>query len=183
MNWLGPAKRIEFVEQGDVLLVRATGIKCAVDLLVPLFACVWTYFVWRGQHWVLFFIGLFFLGSSVWMLFRNKDGELRITDTDILATGDRGGLIDESVQFRWADISGLDFRQGGEDEPSGLYARTGRWSATCVMAGLNREQSEEVIAAVYRRFPYVVMAEDKDGWSLFGKGSGLTTLGLSKPRE
>jgi hypothetical protein len=85
--------------------------------------------------------------------------------------------------FRWADISGLDFRQGGEDEPSGLYARTGRWNATCLMAGLNREQSEEVIAAVYRRFPYVEMAKDNDGWSLFGGGSGLTTLGLSKPKK
>jgi hypothetical protein len=183
MNWFGSEKQIEVLEQCDLLLIKATGTRRAVDLLVPLFACLWTYFVWRDQNWVLFFIGLFFFCSSIWMLFRSKDGELRITGTDIMATGDRGGWIDESVQFRWADISGLDFRQGGEDEPCGLYARTGRWSATCVMAGLNREQSEEVIAAVYKRFPYVVMAEDKDGWSLFGNGSELTTLGLSKQKK
>jgi hypothetical protein len=51
------------------------------------------------------------------------------------------------------------------------------------MAGLNREQSEEVIAAIFQRFPYVVMAEDNDGWSLFGNASGLTTLGLSQPKK
>jgi len=55
----------------------------------------------------------------------------------------------------------------------------------CVLrdAGLNKEQSEEVIATAYRRFPYVVMAEDNDGWSLFGNRSELTTLGLSKRKE
>jgi hypothetical protein len=49
------------------------------------------------------------------------------------------------------------------------------------MAGLNREQSEEVIAAIYRRFPYLEMAEDTGGWSLFDGGSEIMTLGLSKP--
>jgi len=182
MNWLGPAKRIELVEQGDVLLIKAAGGTSAIDLLLPLFACGWTYFVWRDKHWVLLFFGLFFLGSSVWMLFRDRDGEVRVSDTDIVASGDLGGWIADTVQFRWIDVSGLEFRQG-EDEPGGLYARTGRWSATCIMAGLSREQSEEVIAAIYQRFPYVVMAEDRDGWSLFGGGSGLISLGLSKPKK
>jgi hypothetical protein len=182
MNWLGPAKRIELVEQGDVLLIKAAGGKSAVDLLLPLFACVWTYFAWRDKNWILCFFGLFFLGSSVWMLFRDRDGEVRVSGTDIVASGDLGQWTDGSVQFRWIDISGLEFRQG-EDEPGGLYARTGRWSSTCIMAGLSREQTEEVIAAIYRRFPYVVMAEDRQGWSLFGDGSGLISLGLSKSKK
>jgi hypothetical protein len=183
MNWLGPAKQIEVSELGDVLLIKATSTKGAIGLVVPIFACVWTYLVWRDKHWALFFFGLFFLGSSIWILFRDKNGELRVSDTDIAANGDLGRWADGSVQFRWEDISGLEFRQGGEDEPTGLYARTGRWSATCVMAGLNREQSEEVISAIFQRFPYVVMAEDRDGWSLFGNGSELTTLGLYKPKK
>ena len=165
MNWLGPAKRIEVVKQSDVLLIKATGIRRAVDLLLPLVSCAWAYFVWLYRDWVSLVVSLFIFGASLWFLFRNRNGELRITDTDIMASGNRGGWIDESVQFRWADIRGLDFRSGGEDEPRGLYARTGRWRATCVMAGLNKEQSDEVIAAVHRRFPYVVMAKDKDGWS------------------
>jgi hypothetical protein len=182
MNWIGPAKRIEVVEQGDVLLIKAVGVKSAVHLLVPLFASVFMYFVWRDKHWIPFFFGLYVFGSSIWMLFRDREGELRVSDTDIAASGALGRWADGSVQFRWIDISGLEFRQG-EDEPGGLYARTGRWSATCVIAELNREQSEEVIAAIFQRFPYVVMAEDNDGWSLFGNGSGLTTLGLSQPKK
>jgi hypothetical protein len=183
MKWFGPAKHVDVIEQGDLLLIKATGVKCAVDLLLPLFACGWTYAVWRGQHLVLFFFGLFFIGSTIWRLFQDEDGELRITDFDIIASGDLGGWKERSVQFRWADISGLDYRQGGEDEVGGLYAKTGRWNATCVMAGLSKEQSEEVIAAVYRRFPYVVMAEEKSDWSLFGSGSELINLGLSKPKK
>ncbi|WP_158941718.1 hypothetical protein [Granulicella sp. S190] len=182
MNWLGPEKQIEVIQQGDVLLIKATGIRRTVDLLMPLAFAIFMYFVWRERHWISSVIALFIFGSAVWVLFRSQDGELRITDTHIEANGNRGGWTDASVQFRWIDISGLDFRQGGEDELSGLYARTGRWNATCLMAGLNREQSEEVIAAVFRRFPYVVMAEDKDGWSLFGN-SELTTLDLSKPKN
>jgi len=123
------------------------------------------------------------LGTAIWFRFRNEDGEIRVTDGEILAYGDTGGWSKGYVRFRWADISGLDYRVGAEDGPSGLFARTGRWNATCILAGLSREQSEEVIAAIFQRFPYVVMAEDNDGWSLFGNGSELTTLGLSKPKK
>ena len=183
MNWLGPAKRIEVVEMGDVLLIKATPTRHILDLVGPIVIAAWTYCVWRGKHWVLSAGGLLVFALAVWRSFQTRDGELRITETTIAASGNRGGWTDSSVEFRWADISGLDFRQGREDETSGLYARTGRWNATCIMAGLTREESEEVIAAVYRRFPYVVMAEDNDGWLLFGNDSGITTLGLSKPEE
>jgi hypothetical protein len=183
MNWLGPAKRIEVVEQGDMLLVRATGIRRAIDLLLPLVFATWGYFVWRDHHWLMFFGILFGFGSAVWFAFRSHDGELRITDTEVVASGDLGGWSGGYVQFRWADISGLEYRPGGEDSNEGLYVKTGQWHAYCVMAGLNKEQSEEVIATAYRRFPYVVMAEDNDGWSLFGNRSELTTLGLSKRKE
>lgn len=183
MNWLGPAKQIEIIPLGDVLRIKATPTRRAIDLVGPIFAVVWTYFAWRHKHWVFVAFGLFVFASIVWKLFQTLEGELQVTETVISARGDLGGWTDGSVEFRWADISGLDYREGGEDEPSGLYARTGRWNAACVMAGLNREQSEEVIAAIFQRFPYVVMAEDNDGWSLFGNSSGVTTLGLSQPKK
>jgi hypothetical protein len=183
MNWLGPAKQIEVIALGDVLQIKATAKGRAIDLVGPILSAAWTYFAWRDKHWVFVAFGLFVFASIVWKLFQTQEGELRITETVISARGDLGGWTDGSVELRWGDISGLDYRQGGEEEPSELYARTGRWNGTCVMAGLNREQSEEVIAAIFQRFPYVVMAEDNDGWSLFGNASGLTTLGLSQPKK
>jgi hypothetical protein len=98
MNWLGPGKRIEVVEQGDVLVVKATGIRRAVDLLLPLAACGWAYFVWTDRDWVSSVVSLFIFSLFVW-LFRSKDGELRISGTDIMASGDRGGWTKGPVQF------------------------------------------------------------------------------------
>ncbi|MBB5341112.1 hypothetical protein HDF13_003445 [Edaphobacter lichenicola] len=144
MNWFGSAKQVEVVEQGDLLLIKATGTRRAVDLLVPLFLAVWGYVACRNEHWVSLVFVLFVFGSSVWFLFRDKGGELRVTDTEIVASGDLGGWGEGYVRFGWADISGLEYRQGEEDSNEGLYVRTGRWHTYCVMAGLNREQSEEV---------------------------------------
>jgi len=48
------------------------------------------------------------------------------------------------------------------------------------MPHVNKEQAEEIIAAIYRRFPYVEMTTDDDGWLPLGGKSDLTTLGLSK---
>lgn len=184
MNWLGPGKQIQVVEQDDGLLIQVTGIKRNVDLLIPVAVFVGiAYMAWRDHSWLLSFGAAFAFGTAVWSRFRNEDGELRITDGEILAYGDLGGWSKGYVRFRWADISGLDYRVGAEDGPSGLFARSGQWNATCIMAGLSREQSEEVITAIFQRFPYIAMAEENDGWSLFGSGSEITTLGLSKPKE
>jgi hypothetical protein len=184
MSWLGLTKQIRVIEQDDGLLIKVTSINRNVDLLIsiPVFAGI-VYMAWRDHSWLLALGAAFTLGTAIWFRFRNEDGEIRVTDGEILAYGDTGGWSKGYVRFRWADISGLDYRVGAEDGPSGLFARTGRWNATCILAGLSREQSEEVIAAIFQRFPYVVMAEDNDGWSLFGNGSELTTLGLSKPKK
>jgi hypothetical protein len=184
MNLLGLEKQIEVVEQEDGLLIKAIRIRRVVDQVIPIAVCVGlAYMAWRDHSWLLSFGSMLALGVTVRDWFLNDESELRITDKEILASGYLGGWSRDYVRFRWVDISGLDYRQGAEDELIGLYARTGRWNATCVMAGLNREQAEEVIATVFRRFPYVVMAEDDDGWSLFGTGSQMTTLGLSKPKS
>jgi hypothetical protein len=184
MSWRGPGKHIQVVEQDDGLLIKVTGIKQSIDLLIPIVVLVGlAYMAWRDHSWILALGSAFAFGTAIWSWFRNEDGVLQITDREILASGDLGGWSKGYVRLRWVDISGLDYRVGGEDGPSGLFARSGRWNATCIVAGLSREQSEEVITTIFQRFPYVVMAEDNDGWSLFGNGSELTTLGLSKPKK
>jgi|SRR5271170_59372 len=120
MNWLGPGKHIEVVEQEDVLLINVTGIKQSIDWLIPISVCVlMTYITWRAHSWGAAFGALFFLGMAILSWLRNEDGELRITEREILAYGDMGGWSKGYVRFRWADISGLDYRVGGEDGPSG----------------------------------------------------------------
>ncbi len=184
MKWFEPDKRIEIIEQEDKLLVRAVGIKRVGDFLIPIvLGAGMEYFALRNGNSVLTLFGLLVVGLGVGGQFRNRDGEITITKDDLTASGDQGEWETGYVRFRWMDISGEEYQASGEDSAGGLYARTGWWSSKCLMAGLNREQSEEVIAAIYRRFPYLEMAEDSRGWSLFGGGSEIMTLGLSKTDE
>lgn len=184
MNWFGPAKRIEIIEQEGGLMIRATGIRRVVDFLVMvLIAAGVAFMAWRDASWTLAFGAIVVAALEIAIWFRNEDGEVNVTEHDLTASGDLGGWSTGYVRFRWMDISGLEYQAGGENSEGGLYARTGGWSSRCLMAGLDREQAEEVIAAIYRRFPYVGMAEDNGGWSLFGGGSEIMTLGLSKSNE
>lgn len=181
MNWFGPAKRIEIIEQEDGLLIRAIGIKRVVDFLVMvLVAAGVAYMAWREASWILALGAILVAALEMVIWFRDEDAEINVTKKELWATGDQGNWTTGYVRFRWLDISGLEYQAGGEDSAGGLYARTGAWSSKCLMAELDREQSEEVIAAIYRRFPYLEMAEDSGGWSLFGGDNEIMTLGLSK---
>ncbi len=179
MRWFGPRARLEIIEQDDGLLIQSTGLKRGIDLVVS--GCVVVvcgYIFWRDENWfsAICFVCVAVLGTI--NLFRDQNGELWVTEEDLEASGYLGGMSNGHVRLRWSGISGLTYRAGGEDEPCGLYA-----GSTCVLANLNEEQANEIIAAIYRRFPYLEMAEDSGGWSLFGGRSGLTTLGLSKSDE
>jgi hypothetical protein len=126
------------------------------------------------------------LGGSIYTFIRwlgDHESQLSATDEGLEAIGDLGESSSDHVRLRWSSISGLEYRMGGEDEPSVIYARRGGRSVTHVMTHVNKEQAEEIIAAIYKRFPYVEMAEDDGGWLPLGGKSELTTLGLSRPKE
>jgi hypothetical protein len=151
--WFGPVSRIEIVEQSDGLLVRITQIRrkghLAIALLVTVFAGV--LFAWQ-ESWV----GVFFVPAMglIWIAAwsSSRRGEIRVDENYLVADGKK------PVRLAWAEIHSLQYGGGGEDDPFGLYARVGRWKSICVMGDLNREQTEEIIAAIHRRFPHLEMA-------------------------
>jgi hypothetical protein len=154
-EWFGPVSQIEIVEQSDGLLVRITQIRrkghLAIALLITLFVGV--LFAWHESWWGFFFVlglGLFWIAS--W--FSSRWGQIRVDENYLAADGKK------PVRLAWVEIHRLQYRGGGEDEPSGFYARVGRWKSICVMTDLNREQTEEIIAAIHHRFPHLKMADE-----------------------
>ena len=155
-----------------------------IDFLVEALVIAGLAFLfWRNQSWIVLLMLVVAVGHGIVEWVGDNHAGLLITKEGIEAIGSLGRISSSNVRLRWSSISGLDYREGDEDEPSGLYARLGGWSSTRLMTHVSKEQSEEIIAAIYRRFPYVEMAEDSGGWSLFGGGSEIMTLGLSKSDE
>ncbi|RSL17442.1 hypothetical protein EDE15_2976 [Edaphobacter aggregans] len=155
-----------------------------IDFLVEALVIAGLAFLfWRNQSWIVLLMLVVAIGHGVVGWLGDDHAELLITKEGIEVIGTLGRISSSNLRLQWSSISGLDYREGGEDEPSGLYARLGSWSSTRLMTHVNKEQAEEIIAAIYRRFPYVEMAEDSGGWSLFSGGSEIMTLGLSKSDE
>jgi hypothetical protein len=156
MRWFGPNALVEITDREDGLLVRVTGQRRLIDLVgMGAFLALSAFLFWRDRSW---FPLVFVLGASVFSLIYwvgDHEGQLWITEKDIEAIGDLGGISRNRVCLPWSNVSGLEYRQGGEDEPSGLYVRQGGWNTTRVLTHVDKQQAEEIIAAIYRRFPYV----------------------------
>jgi hypothetical protein len=184
MKWFGPSVRFEIFDREDEMQVLFTRQRRWIDFLVEALVIAGLAFLfWRNQSWIVLVMLVVAVGHGVVEWVGDDHAELLITKEGVEAIGSLGRISSSNVRLQWSSISGLDYREGDEDEPSGLYARLGGWSSTRLMTHVSKEQSEEIIAAIYRRFPYVEMAEDSGGWSLFGGGSEIMTLGLSKSDE
>ena len=184
MDWFGPRTHIEVVELENELLIRATGLKYWFNIFLPLGVSIGiSYIAWRDRSLAatLGVIAVILVGSFDW--FRSRNAELKVTENDLEATGYLGKGSNEYVHLVWPEIRDLKYQVGSKSRSSGLVAMTGKWSSTCLMADLSEEQTDEVIGAIYRHFPYLEMAKDSGSWSLFGGGSEIMTLGLSKSDE
>jgi len=184
MKWFGPGALVEFIERQEELQVKVILQRRRIDFVVlGAVLSVFAFLFWRERSW-FYFVGLLFACAfclHAWL--GGNEEQLRVTENGLEAIGDFGGFSRDREVLPWSDISGLEYQEGGENEPGGLHARRGGWSSTLLMTHVNKEQAEEIIAAIYRRFPYVDMAEGDGGWLPMGGKSGLTTLDLSKPKE
>ena len=154
-EWFGPVSHIEIVEQSDGLLFRVIQIKrkghLALGILVTV---VFGVLLARQESWLFFFVlGLGLVWIGAWC-FDDHWGEIQVDGNYLTTRGKK------PVRLGWGEIHRLEYRSGGEDDPTGLYVRLRRWKSICVMPNLNREQTEDIIAAIHRRFPQLRMADE-----------------------
>ena len=148
-------------------------------------ACFFVYFA-KGSRLFQMFVGGFcalYILYEVVSELRGTQVELRVDNLDFSSLGHAPSGYNPSIIPR-ADIDRLEYRKasgGGEEPvlPEGLYVEHpgGFWnSATCVLPHLNQTQTEQVIEAIYRRFPDTgtLAPGDRDK-------SHLIALNLSQP--
>jgi hypothetical protein len=167
---------LEFTVTREDSLLETVGIP-AITIIV-----MWAFFWRTGNPWLQIISGSA-VGFTIFAAFANwiQGGETRlhVTLDRVLAEGNLGQLFSKSVAVAMADISSIGFYDGGGDGGiSGLYVRRG-WRFTPVLPRLSREQSQQVVDAITKKFPGIP-AESALNSSLF-KGVGkLINHGLSK---
>ena len=156
-------------------------------LLVVSFGCLWVFLVlytsskFRWSSLLFVAIGVFFIVKDVLCSLKGADVELLVTNLDFKSAGHAPEGYSPSIISR-ADINRLEFRKAsggvdGPDLPQGHYVEhrgDGLWNpGTCVLPQIDQTQTEEVINAIYSRFPETGTLSPADP-------SGLILLNLSK---
>jgi hypothetical protein len=110
---------------------------------------------------------------------RGTDVELRVTNLHFISTGHAPAGYKSSSIPR-ADIYNLKFGEamsGDHEQPSGLYVEHHgifRYPAECVLPHIDEAQTEQVIEAIYRRFPDTAHSANSERY--------LTSLNLNQRR-
>jgi hypothetical protein len=164
-------------KSGRILLTIVTGIV----------AC---YFLYRipldppMPRWLVEGVLAIGILASVIAALRGCNVELRVTNLDFVSTGRAPDGYKASTTPR-ADVFRLEYHDaiGGVDVPEqaqGLYAEhrgIGSWAAsTCILPQVNRAQTEQIIEAIYRRFPDTGTLSSSDA-----QPTQLISLNLGKP--
>jgi hypothetical protein len=164
----GMSVTVDMHDLPDGLSIRVTEPKkTGRILLMVITGIVAGYFVYRipfappiSRSWVEAALAIGLLTSVVAAL-RGCDVQLRVTNLDLMSTGHAPEGYRASTTPR-ADVFRFEYRDaiGGGDEaeqPQGLYAEhrgIGSWSlSTCVLPQVDRAQTEQIIEAIYQRFP------------------------------
>jgi hypothetical protein len=99
---------------------------------------------------------------------------LEVNERELLVTLDLIKAPNRILRFKPYEVKSLEYRIGGEHEPSGLYLNN-----TCVFDGLDRKQTEAMVTRIFNRFPGVGGKDDTPTSMLHGDDSGITSLGIS----
>ncbi|SNT30250.1 hypothetical protein SAMN05421770_10755 [Granulicella rosea] len=179
MNWLGPSARVERFEADGELRFQARNQLNGIMLLFPCISGLsFFYSLLHGEYryaavsavaFVSALLGLFPTKKTLWVSGKGVE-----TSSDLFDSASHRS-------FRWSEICALKYSLGAEDDPSGLYIRTGRWSETCVLAGVDEAQANEIIEAIFERFPNIELADEPKPLfgNLLGQESEFIRLGLS----
>jgi hypothetical protein len=171
----------------DGLSIRVTEPKKTGRILIMLTTgIVAGYFVYRipfdppVSPWLVEgVLAIGFLASVVAAL-RGCDVQLRVTNLDLVSTGHAPEGYRTSTTPR-ADVFRFEYRDaiGGGDEaeqPRGLYVEHPGISI-CILPQIDRAQTEQIIEAIYQRFPDTGTLS-----SAAAQPSPLISLNLAGPR-
>ncbi len=161
MEWWGPSRQIEQFDEGDTLVIRVTSVQRKGDyaILCAVTAAGVLAGLTRNNGSVVV-VAMVFGGFVGWILSLE-----RVTEMALNANGvewQNGGRWSKKRILLWKDVYGLRY-ETGDDGPGGMFARTGRWTSTCLVSGLNRSDSEAIMRMIDAKFPTRELAPEPEG--------------------
>ncbi len=157
MEWWGPAHSLERFETDDKLTFQTVKLRRKGEAALAIAFGVAS-LVGLGFNqfvWCLIFGFIAAVAAFAW--FSTTVRSLVITQK--VLDGDPGSAA-------WLDVFELRYESGGEDGPSGLFARTGLMSSKCILQDATRAECDEIELVIYRKWPNLQMAPRPAGfWS------------------
>ncbi|HWT65596.1 MAG TPA: hypothetical protein VN151_05740 [Terracidiphilus sp.] len=148
----------------------------------PLFATIVLWNLWKSRT---FFVQCFVVFAIVYIAvscaaswLHGKQAILRISNNELIASGNLARIFTTEVRFPVGEIRTLKWDSGGEDGTPGLYAKR-EWASTLLLPYIDEAQASMIRDAVARRFPEIKIDDDYAASILYGNESGITTLGLN----
>lgn len=133
---------------------------------------------WKQSSW---WLAALCGAGLVWIVFnwlknpsRRNLAKLEVNEHELLVILNLIEAPNRILRFKPYEVKSLEYRVGGEHEPSGLYLNN-----TCVFDGLDRKQCEAMVTRIFYRFPEVGGKDDTPTSMLHGDDSGITSLGIS----
>jgi hypothetical protein len=123
------------------------------------------------------FIGGFSLLAS-WS--RGPETRLKITSTFLLADGNLDRMMTNEIRIPASEVKWINWASGGEDGLDGLHVGRG-WTSVCVLPSITEQQARTIRSAIEKKFPEISIDDPNPASFLFGNGSGITELGISRP--
>lgn len=136
---------------------------------------------YRQQSLIWLIGGLIAISGGFASWLHGKKTELSVSHTELVARGNVGRIFYDEIRVSTSTITFLGYDNGGEDEPSGLYARH-KFGSTCILDGVNEEMSNKIATAVFLRFPEIGSGDGDPGSFLFGGRDEPISLNLSKQK-
>ncbi|RXS97283.1 hypothetical protein [Silvibacterium dinghuense] len=179
-------RTIETVETADEIqfIVRRSNGWAIPGVLCLLFLITLSQF-FRATNITAFFIAfvlaIVLAAALVKQILRGKKTILTAWRDRISAEGDLGNLSSQHVVLKSSSFQSLGYMAGDAEDnaPSGLYA----WRGTpqqCLIPELNRKECEQIVNAIYFKFPSIGCGDSDSASLLFDENGGLIRLGLDK---
>jgi hypothetical protein len=123
--------------------------------IVPPAIIVSTFFVPSFHHIWVYRVLIFFAMADSRQLdwIRGRTTELRVTSSELVATGNLRKLFSRRATVPASEVMWLGFDSYGSNQPG--FAVEGGEIGLCVLPGLNREQAEAIADTILRRFPNI----------------------------
>lgn len=117
-----------------------------------IFLAVFVFFLWPDHKlFAIFAIGISIFGW-ITSFTQGNVTRLAVSEHEIVARGNLNKVSTTALTIPASEIKSIGYSTGGEDDPTGLYVYRNLRS-TCVLPGLDREQTEAIILRIRQRYP------------------------------